>query len=130
MLLTGNPATAGCGTSYHLAITSTPVLSGGIGWLAAGIPTVPATSYTAHSLIDEINTENVKNLKVAWEFSLAVNRGQEAPPIVVGSTMYVSTGYRLVALNAKTGAAIPSFGKDGIVDLKVGNVAAARFPSG
>ena len=32
--------------------------------------------------------------------------------------LYVTTGYRLVALDAKTGARIPSFGKDGIVDLK------------
>ncbi len=36
--------------------------------------------------------------------------------------LYVTTGYRLVALNAKSGAMIPSFGKDGIVDLKVGMV--------
>jgi quinoprotein glucose dehydrogenase len=32
--------------------------------------------------------------------------------------LYVTTGYRLVALDAKTGARIPSFGNDGIVDLK------------
>ena len=36
--------------------------------------------------------------------------------------LYITTGYRLVALNAKTGAMISSFGKDGIVDLKVGVV--------
>ena len=36
--------------------------------------------------------------------------------------LYVTTGYRLVALDAKTGSRIPSFGKDGIVDLKVGVV--------
>jgi glucose dehydrogenase len=36
--------------------------------------------------------------------------------------LYVTTGYRLVALDAKTGNRIPSFGKDGIVDLKVGVV--------
>src|SRR5260370_15896904 len=36
--------------------------------------------------------------------------------------LYVTTGYRLVALNAKNGAVITSFGKDGIVDLKVGGV--------
>jgi quinoprotein glucose dehydrogenase len=36
--------------------------------------------------------------------------------------LYVTTGYRLVALNAKTGAPIPSFGSNGIVDLKVGVV--------
>jgi quinoprotein glucose dehydrogenase len=32
--------------------------------------------------------------------------------------LYVTTGYRLVALDARNGARIPSFGKDGIVDLK------------
>ena len=36
--------------------------------------------------------------------------------------IYVTTGYRLVELNAKTGAMIASFGDDGIVDLKVGVV--------
>ena len=36
--------------------------------------------------------------------------------------LYVTTGYRLVALNARTGSTISSFGKDGIVDLKVGMV--------
>ena len=36
--------------------------------------------------------------------------------------LYVTTGYRLVALDAKTGARIASFGKDGIVDLKEGVV--------
>jgi quinoprotein glucose dehydrogenase len=34
--------------------------------------------------------------------------------------IYVTTGYRLVSLNAKTGQPIPSFGKNGIVDLKEG----------
>jgi quinoprotein glucose dehydrogenase len=32
---------------------------------------------------------------------------------------YVTPGYRLVALNAKTGAPIPGFGQAGIVDLKL-----------
>ena len=36
--------------------------------------------------------------------------------------VFVSTGYRLVELNAKTGAFVTSFGKDGMVDLKVGVV--------
>src|SRR6267378_1009265 len=36
--------------------------------------------------------------------------------------LYVTTGYRLVELNAKTGAVIGSFGTDGILDLKVGVV--------
>jgi quinoprotein glucose dehydrogenase len=36
--------------------------------------------------------------------------------------LYVTTGYRLIALDAKTGAPIPTFGDKGIVDLKVGVV--------
>jgi len=36
--------------------------------------------------------------------------------------IYITTGYRLVELNAKTGALIDSFGTHGILDLKVGVV--------
>jgi quinoprotein glucose dehydrogenase len=36
--------------------------------------------------------------------------------------LYVTTGYRLVALDAKTGVRIASFGRDGMVDLKDGVV--------
>ncbi len=36
--------------------------------------------------------------------------------------LYVSTGYRLISLDAKTGTRIASFGKDGMVDLKTGVV--------
>src|SRR6184192_2421601 len=33
--------------------------------------------------------------------------------------LYVTPGYCLVALNAKTGAPVPGFGKNGVVDLKL-----------
>jgi quinoprotein glucose dehydrogenase len=36
--------------------------------------------------------------------------------------LYNTTGYRLVALNAKTGQPIPSFGNQGVVDLKTGAI--------
>jgi quinoprotein glucose dehydrogenase len=42
--------------------------------------------------------------------------------------LYVTTGYRLVSLNAKTGVPIASFGKDGIVDLKTGMVTGSGQP--
>ena len=42
--------------------------------------------------------------------------------------LYVTTGYQLVALDAKTGNRIPSFGKGGIVDLKEGIVFGASQP--
>ncbi len=32
--------------------------------------------------------------------------------------LYVTTGYRLIALDAKTGIPVPNFGRDGVVDLK------------
>src|SRR2546422_1409513 len=36
--------------------------------------------------------------------------------------LYVTTGYRLIALNAKNGAMVTSFGNNGVVDLKQGAV--------
>src|SRR5258706_1687878 len=33
--------------------------------------------------------------------------------------LYVTPGYRLIALDAKTGLTVPSFGKNGVVDLKL-----------
>lgn len=48
---------------------------------------------TRFSSLDQINTETAKDLRVAWTFGTGVNRGQEAAPIVVGTTMYVVTPY-------------------------------------
>ena len=36
--------------------------------------------------------------------------------------IYVTTAYKMIALDAKTGNRVPSFGKDGYIDLKVGLV--------
>ncbi|MGF6227557.1 PQQ-dependent dehydrogenase (methanol/ethanol family) [Inquilinus ginsengisoli] len=57
--------------------------------------TMPAKNYasTRYSGLDEINAGNVAKLQPAFTFSLGVNRGQEAPPLVVGGTMYVATPY-------------------------------------
>jgi PQQ-dependent dehydrogenase (methanol/ethanol family) len=46
-----------------------------------------------YSPVDQINTENVNKLAVAWTFSLGVLRGQEAAPIVAEDTMFVVTPY-------------------------------------
>lgn len=35
--------------------------------------------------------------------------------------IYVTPGYRMIALNAKTGAPVPGFGQNGVVDLKQDN---------
>jgi quinoprotein glucose dehydrogenase len=58
-------------------------------------------------------------------------RGTSAPRILSGRglsywtdgreerILYVTPGYRLIALNAKTGAVVPGFGTNGVVDLKL-----------
>ena len=56
---------------------------------------MPAKNYasTRFSELMEINEANVRNLQVAFTFSTGVNKGQEAAPLVVGSTMYIVTPY-------------------------------------
>ena len=56
---------------------------------------MPAKNYasTRYSELAEITADNVKNLQVAFTFSLGVNKGQEAAPLVVGATMYIVTPY-------------------------------------
>src|SRR5882724_204103 len=48
---------------------------------------------TRYSGLDQITTANARDLRVAWTFSTGVLRGQEAAPLVVGSTMYVVTPF-------------------------------------
>ncbi len=46
-----------------------------------------------YSKLDQINTSNVKDLKVAWQFSSGVLRGHEGGPLVLGDVMYFSTAF-------------------------------------
>src|SRR5690349_19554000 len=48
---------------------------------------------TRYSELDEIRTDNAKDLRLAWTFATGVLRGHEAAPIVVGDTMFVVTPY-------------------------------------
>jgi PQQ-dependent dehydrogenase (methanol/ethanol family) len=48
---------------------------------------------TRYSKLDQINTSNVKDLKVAWTFSTGVLRGHEGSPLVIGSKLYVHTPF-------------------------------------
>src|ERR1043166_4638106 len=52
---------------------------------------MPAKNYasTRFSSLNQINTGNVANLRVASTFSLASDRGEEAAPLIVNDTMYV-----------------------------------------
>ena len=55
--------------------------------------TMPAKNYasTRFSTLDQVNSGNVKQLKLAWTFSTGLTRGQEAGPLVVNGTMYIIT---------------------------------------
>jgi lanthanide-dependent methanol dehydrogenase len=64
---------------------------------------------TRFSGLDQINTRNVGEMQAAWSFSLGVDRGQEAAPLVVGNTLYVMAPYagqhpnQVFALDAANG---------------------------
>jgi len=68
---------------------------------AAGAPaddgqwTMPSKNYasTRFSALTEINPSNVAKLVPVVTFSLGVNKGQEAAPIVADNTMFVVTAY-------------------------------------
>jgi len=48
---------------------------------------------TRYSTLNQITTENVASLKLAWTFSTGTLKGQEAAPLVVNNTMYVVTPF-------------------------------------
>jgi PQQ-dependent dehydrogenase (methanol/ethanol family) len=57
--------------------------------------TMPSKNYasTRFSNLAEITPANAGNLRTILTFSLGVNKGQEAAPIVAGNTMYIVTAY-------------------------------------
>ena len=56
------------------------------------------------SPLDKINTNNVKELQLAWFADLDSYRGQEATPIEVDGVIYISTAWSKVkAYRATTG---------------------------
>jgi len=92
---------------------------------------------TRYSTLDQINTGNVRNLKLAWSFSTGVIRGHEAAPLVVNNTMYVVTPWPnyLYALDlTKPGAPMkwvyeprPSPASQGVACCDVVNRGAAYY---
>ncbi|MET0430952.1 MAG: methanol/ethanol family PQQ-dependent dehydrogenase [Hyphomicrobium sp.] len=63
--------------------------AGGNEWPSPGAN----TGLTRYSSLTDINADNVSKLTSAFTFSMGVNRGQEAAPLVVGSTLYVVSPY-------------------------------------
>jgi PQQ-dependent dehydrogenase (methanol/ethanol family) len=56
---------------------------------------------TRYSTLNQINKDNVKNLKVAWTFSTGVLRGHEGGPLVIGDTLFIHSAFpnKVFAIN-------------------------------
>jgi glucose dehydrogenase len=46
-----------------------------------------------YSELNQINKDNVKNLRPLWTFSTVVLRGHEGGPLVIGDIMYIHTPF-------------------------------------
>jgi glucose dehydrogenase len=98
--------------------------------------------YTTAGTRRSVIALDAKTGELIWAYSLREgNRAAIAPRQLSGRgvsywtdgrgddrVLFVTTGYRLVALNAHTGQPVSSFGNNGIVDLKVGVVYGNRQP--
>ncbi len=60
---------------------------------------------TRYADLDQINAQNVSSLAPAWIYQTGVMGADEGTPLVVGDTMYVTTGVNdtIIALDAATG---------------------------
>ena len=57
-----------------------------------------------HSTLQQVDTDNVDQLGLAWSFNMYTRRGIEATPLMVDGTLYVSGSWSMVyALDAKSG---------------------------
>src|SRR6516164_2488606 len=109
------------GSHPEYKLEGTPIMIKGVLYTTAG---------TRRSVV----ALDAKTGELIWSHSLREGKRAEIAPRQLSGrgvaywtdgkgderVIYVTTGYRLVALNAKNGAVIPTFGKGGIVDLKVG----------
>jgi alcohol dehydrogenase (cytochrome c) len=91
------------GAVFTLALSTAVQAQSGPEWATYG----GDAANTRFSTLDQVNKDNVKDLKVSWAFPLGVLEGQESTPLVVGDTMYVTSprGPKYVfALDARNGA--------------------------
>jgi quinoprotein glucose dehydrogenase len=103
---------------------------------------VKGVLYTTGGTRRSVVALDAKTGELMWAYSFREgNRAAMAPRQLSGRgvsywtdgrgddrVIFVTTGYRMVALNAHTGQPVASFGKNGIVDLKEGAVFGNRQP--
>jgi len=111
--------TSNLGPRPELNLESTPLMANGVLYAAAG---------TRRSVV-ALDAATGELLWVHGEKE--GTRGSTAPRQLSGRglaywtdgreerILYVTPGYRMVALNAKTGVPVPGFGQNGVVDLKL-----------
>ncbi|HSX77535.1 MAG TPA: PQQ-dependent dehydrogenase, methanol/ethanol family, partial [Candidatus Saccharimonadia bacterium] len=64
------------------------------------------TRNTRYSSLNQMNTDNVQQLRVTWVLQLGTLRSQESTPLVIGDTLYVTSSFgtkHVFAVDAKTG---------------------------
>ncbi|MEN0074914.1 MAG: PQQ-dependent dehydrogenase, methanol/ethanol family [Paracraurococcus sp.] len=71
----------------------------------ANWPTIGGTyDEQRYSPLDQINTDTIKDLKLAWYGDFDTSRGQEATPLVIDGVLYTSTAWsKVYAYDARTG---------------------------
>ena len=86
------------GASVALLLSSSAILANDSVHEAVANPAqmaLPTMDYanTRYSELDQINRDNVGDMRVAWTFSTGVPRGHEGAPLVIGDVMYVHTPF-------------------------------------
>jgi alcohol dehydrogenase (cytochrome c) len=78
-----------------------PLAAKDVAWLSYGFD----YQNTRHVEVSQINPSNVSRLQSVWRFVLGPHEHVETTPIVVGQTMYVTTGVgnNVIALDAASG---------------------------
>ena len=72
-----------------------------------------------YSPINQIHTDNIDQLALAWSYDTGDNRKHESTPIVVDGVMYVTASWSVVhALNAKSGEKLWVFDPEVPKDLR------------
>src|SRR5882672_6055122 len=102
-------------------LQSTPLMTNGVLYSTAGTAraVVALDAVTGKMLWSHTENEGIRATNAPRQLS---GRGlaywSSGPANNDERILYVTPGYRLIAVNAKTGVPIPGFGQNGVVDLK------------
>ena len=110
------------GPQPEFNLESTPLMANGVVYSTAGTrrAVVALDAATGEQLWTHGEREGTRGTNAPRVLSgRGLSYWSAGPGSADERILYVTPGYRLIALDAKTGALIRSFGKDGAVDLKL-----------